>query len=346
MSLEAPIREPIASASPQGERVLDYAKAVNEALALAMERDPNVFVIGQNTTDCTGVFGTCLGLAERFGAHRVIEAPLAETATAGWITGAALSGMRPVLILNRPDFLFLMMDQLVNHASKWHYMFNGQVRVPLTVWAPVARGWGTACQHTQALHGMFMHFPGFKVVTPSNAGDAKGLLLGSIFDDNPVMFFDHRRAMRFPSETPEGFYTVEIGRAARLREGSDVSLITLNLGVQLCLKAAEELAERGVSAEVIDLRSCKPWDREMIIDAVGRTGRAVVVDDSAWPMAGLAAEVSATLNEALFGRLKAPVARVTCPDAPTPSSYVLENAYYPTTADVVAAVSRAMSFGA
>lgn len=343
MSLEAPIRDVVASA-PEGARILDYSKAVNEALFLAMERDPSVFVIGQNTTDCTGVFGTCLGLSERFGAHRVIEAPLAETATAGWITGAAISGMRPVLILNRPDFLFLMMDQLVNHASKWHYMFNGQVRVPLTVWAPVARGWGTACQHTQALHGMFMHFPGFKVVTPSNAGDAKGLLLESIFDDNPVMFFDHRRAMRFAGETPEGYYTVKIGSAARVREGSDVTLITLNLGVALCQQAAEKLADRGVSAEIIDLRSCKPWDAKMVIDAVGKTGRGVVVDDSAWPMAGLAAEISATLHHALFGKLKAPVARITCPDAPTPSSYVLENAYYPGIDTVIEQVELALAY--
>lgn len=348
MSLEAPVRETqTENTLAAGERGLTYSEAINDALTVAMERDDSVFIIGQNVTDKTGVFGTCLGLADRFGAHRVIEAPLSETATAGFVTGAAIRGQRPVLILNRPDFLFLMMDQLVNHASKWHYMFNGTFTVPLTVWGPVARGWGTACQHTQALHGMFMHLPGFKVVTPSNGTDAKGLLLESIFDDNPVMFFDHRRAMRLPGvrHVPEGYYTVPLGSANVLREGRDVTVISLTLGIFLCQEAVKTLGDDAPDVELVDLRSIKPWDRDLVLSSVRKTGRAVIVDDSAWPMAGMAAEISATISEELFSKLKAPVRRVTLPDAPAPSSYVLENAYYPDADGVADAIRSVAAFG-
>jgi pyruvate/2-oxoglutarate/acetoin dehydrogenase E1 component len=337
MSLEPPLRGAPATPVAAGERGLSYAQAVNEAIAVAMERDPGVFVIGQNVTDETGVFGTCLGLAERFGVERVIEAPLAETATAGFVTGAAMRGMRPVLVLNRPDFLYLMMDQFLNHAAKWHYMFGGQVAVPLTVWAPVARGWGTGAQHTQAMHGFFVHAPGVKVVTPSIAADAKGLLLSAIFDDNPTFVFDHRWAMRRGGHVPEGFHTVPFGAGQVRREGTAVSLITFSHGVSVCLDAAEQLAGEGMSAEVVDLRSLKPFDEELLRRSVAKTRRAIVVDDSAWSFAGMAAELAAWISEHLWGALAGPVLRVTCPDAPAPSTNVLEDVYYPRSADVVRA---------
>ncbi len=347
MSLEAPIRETYrAAAFTLGEREIPYSQAVNEALFEAMAKDDSVFVIGQNITDATGVFGTCLGLADQFGSERVIEAPLSETATAGWIAGAAIRGMRPVLIMNRPDFIYLMMDQLINHASKWHYMFDGKMSVPITVWAPVARGWGTACQHTQALHGTFMHFPGVKVVTPSNPSDSKGLLISSIFDDNPVMVFDHRRAMRIPGHAAEGYYDLPLGEGAVVRDGKDITLVTLTLGVHRCMEAADALAADGIEAEVIDLRTVKPLDIDLVLTSVLKTGRAVIVDDSAWPLGGLAAELSATIGERLHGRLKTPTQRVTCPDAPAPSSYVLEDAYYPDIDAIVGAVREAVAFNA
>ena len=342
MSLEQPKMD-LSDAAPHaaaGARNLTYIEAVNEALHLAMDRDPDVFVIGQNVTDETGVFGSCIGLLERFGPERVLEAPLSEAATGGWITGAAIRGKRPVLILNRPDFLFLMMDQLLNHANKWHYMFNGQVRVPLTVWAPVARGWGTGCQHTQALHGVMLPFPGLKMATPATAADGKGLLLESIFDDNPCFVFDHRWAMRKAGKQPvkAGDVRVPFASSAVARQGQDVTVITFGHGVFVVQEAAEELAAEGVSLHILDLRSVKPMDREGILNAVRRTGRAVVFDDTGWAQGGTSAEISALIHEELFADLKAPVRRVTCPDAPTPSSFVLEAAYYPGVDQVIGAV--------
>lgn len=347
MSLEQPTMKLAATAplTDGGPRCLSYADAVNEALHLAMADNPDVFVIGQNVTDETGVFGSCTGLLARFGPKRVIEAPLSENATGGWITGAALRGKRPVLILNRPDFLYLMLDQLINHANKWHYMFNGQLSAPLTVWAPIARGWGTGCQHTQSLHGVLMPIPGIKIATPSCAADGKGLLLSAIYDDNPCFVFDHRWAMRKAGRqpVPDGDVRTPLGKAALLRQGRDLTFVTFGHGVLVCRAAADRLAEDGISAAVLDLRSVKPLDRDGIIDAVAATGRAVVFDDAGWATAGAAAEIAAMLSEALFGRLHAPIARVTLPDAPTPSSYVLEQAYYPDVDQAVAAARATLS---
>lgn len=338
MSLEEPQRRPSPTAAePEGRRVLGYAVALNEALTLAMERDPNVFVMGQGVTDDTGVFGVTVGLRERFGPDRVFEVPLSEAATMGIAVGAALRGKRPVFVNNRPDFLYLMMDQIVNHASKWSYMFDGRVAVPLVVWAPVARGWGTGAQHTQAVHGLFMHVPGLKIVTPSNAADAKGLLLSAIFDDNPVLFFDHRLAMRHGAEVPAGFYTTPLGAGVVKRPGQDMTVVTFSHGVLECLKAAETLEAEGISCEVLDLRSLAPLDRDIVLQSVSRTGRAIVFD-AAWPVAGAAAELSAMIAESCHGRLKAPVRRITCAEAPTPAAFVLEAAYYPGPDTLVKAV--------
>ncbi len=318
------------------QRRLSYAEASREALDQALSLDPRVFVMGQGVDDPSGMFGTTLNLHVKHGSHRVFDTPLSENGLMGIAVGAAIGGMRPIYFHNRPDFLLLAMDQIVNHASKWSYMFGGAVCVPLVIWACIGRGWGSAAQHSQALQGLFMHIPGLKLVMPSTCYDAKGLMLSAIADNNPVLILEHRFNFGHNGFVPEAPYRVPIGKGVIRRRGKDVSLISISHMAIEAFRAAQELEKEGIDAEVLDLRTLRPLDEELILSSVARTGR-VVVADTGWKTGGITAEVAALIAEKGFGSLQAPIRRVACPDVPTPSGYTLENAFYKGAGEIIAA---------
>lgn len=322
---------------PGEGRVLTYGAAINEALSIALEQDPNVFVLGQGVDDPSAMFGTTRGLAERFGSDRVFDTPLSEEGMMGASTGAAMNGMRPVFMHNRPDFVLLAFNQLVTHAAKFHFMDNGQTTVPLVVWAAIGRGWGSGAQHSQAIHGMLLGVPGLKIVMPSTPHDAKGLLLSAILDNNPVCVFEHRWLMKKDGIVPEGFYRVPIGKAIYRRRGTDVTIVGASHAIELGMQAARQLAEEGIDAEVVDLRTLKPIDEALVLESLHKTGRLVVVD-TAWMTGGLCAEIGCLAAERAFADLRAPIARVGLPDVPTPAGFALEQVYYPDAARIADAV--------
>ncbi len=327
-----------------GQRRGTYREAILEATRCAMESDESVFVLGEGVDDVGGVFGTTKGLVDIFGAERIIDTPLAENGITGVALGAALAGMRPLLVHMRVDFLPLSLDQIANHAAKWSYMFGGKVSVPLTIRAITGRGWGSAAQHSQSLQAVFAHFPGLKVVMPATPYDAKGLLIESLFDNNPVLFLEHRWLYDIEGELPEQMYRVPIGKANISREGSDVTIVAISQMAAMALEAAEELSRKNIDCEVIDLRSIRPLDSELICKSVQKTGRLVVAD-TAWKDFGVSAEIVALVMEdsASFGAMKAPAARVALPAVPTPASHVLEKLYYPGPDDISEAVLKIMN---
>lgn len=309
------------------ERVITYAQAITEAQDQALQLDPSVFIVGQGTRDRGCVFGTLTGLYDKYGPERIIEMPLSEPSIAGMCVGAAMDGMRPVLVLQRADFAFLAMDQLVNHASKWHFMFGGKAAVPLTVRLIIGKGWGQGPQHSQSLYSTFAHFPGFRVVVPTTPEDAKGLLLNSIFSDDPVIFIEGRPLHNLSGTVNPASYAIPFGLAAVRREGRDLTMVVASFCLPEALKAAEILAKEGRDVEVIDVRSISPLDRETILNSVRKTGRVLIADGD-WTPFGLASEISSLVSEQLFGRLKAPPARLGFPFAPSPTAHSLENEFY------------------
>jgi acetoin:2,6-dichlorophenolindophenol oxidoreductase subunit beta len=330
---------------PSTGRVISYVNAIREALTLALEHDPAVFVLGQGVDDPSAMFGTTRGLASRFGSRRVFDTPLSEEAMMGVSTGAAMNGMRPVNMHNRPDFVLLAFNQLVNHAAKFSFMDNGQTSVPLVVWAAIGRGWGSGAQHSQAIHGMLLGVPGLKIVMPSTPYDAKGLLLAAIADNNPVCVFEHRWLMKRDGVVPEGLYHVPIGRGVYRRRGRDVTIVGASHAIQLGEQAAELLALEGIDSEVIDLRTIKPLDETIVLESLHRTGRIVIVD-TASAAGGVCAEIGCLVAEKGFGSLKAPVFRVGLPDIPTPAGYTLEQFYYPDANRIAAAARDLVRHGA
>lgn len=314
-------------------RTITVDEAMSEALAEEMRLDPRVITFGE------GVATKGYKLAQEFGSKRVRNTPLAEGIIAGTAAGAAATGLRPVIDLLFAPFLTFAMDEIVNSAGKLRFLSGGQFNFPMVTITRTGAGWGVGAQHNHNVEAWFVHTPGVKVVMPSNAADFKGLLKAAIRDDNPVMFFADIALLYAPGEVPDGDYVVPIGKAAVKREGSDVTLISYAKTVQTCLNAADALQEQGISAEVIDLRSLKPLDEATILASVQRTGRAVVVHEAGGPC-GVGAEVSAILGEKAFGSLKAPVLRVTGPDAPAAASYPLEAAFVPQADGVVAAVTK------
>ncbi len=318
------------------ERTLSYPDAVREALDLALDLDPKVFVMGQGVDDPSGMFGATRGLHLKHGADRVFDTPLAENGMTGIAVGAAIGGMRPVYFHNRPDFLLLALDQLANHAAKWSYMFGGEVSVPLVVWACIGRGWGSAAQHSQALQGLFLHIPGLHLAMPSTCYDAKGLLLSAIADNNPVVILEHRHNFRQKGRVPRGAYHVPLGKGIVRREGRDVTLAAVSCMAVEAYRAALELSKEGIEAEVLDLRSLHPLDEELLLSSLEKTGRLVVAD-TGWTTGGVTAEIAARAAEKGFRHLRAPVRRVACPDVPTPAGYTLEEAFYPGAPEIVRA---------
>ncbi|HRV43484.1 MAG TPA: pyruvate dehydrogenase complex E1 component subunit beta [Syntrophales bacterium] len=320
-------------------RVMTYSLAINEALHQAMEADPVVFIIGQGVKSPWYVGNTAQGLLDRFGPARVIDTPVSENAVTGAAVGAAVAGMRPIVVHPRMDFMFYAFDPIVNEAANWHYMSGGCSSVPVVFWGIINRGGEQAAQHSQALHGMFAHVPGLKVVMPATPYDAKGLMLAAIRDPNPVVFVDDRWLYGQEGPVPEEPYEVEIGRGRLVRGGKDVTLVASSWMVHEAERAALLLEGEGIGAEVIDLRTIKPLDIDLILSSLDKTGRLVVVDGG-WRTCGLAAEVAALAAEGGFGSLKAPVVRVTLPDCPAPASAALEKVYYRTAADICRAARK------
>lgn len=323
-------------------RVLRYVDALREALEQEMERDDRVFVFGLDVDDHKAIQGSTRGLPDRFGPRRVFGTPLSEDAMTGVAIGAAMAGMRPVHVHIRNDFMMLAMNQLVNIAAKAHYMYGGKVRVPLVVRSMIGKSWGQGAQHSQALHSMFMHVPGLKVVMPSNAFDAKGCLIAAIRDDNPVVFIEHRLLYFTDAYVPEEAYTVEFGRARLCARGDDATVVAISNMVMECLRAQELLAEEGVRCDVIDPVSLVPLDTATILESARRTRRLVVVDN-AWTNAGAGAEIVARVLEAAGPEAGIAVKRLGFAPTTCPTSPWLEQHFYPNPSTIAQAVHTMVS---
>jgi pyruvate dehydrogenase E1 component beta subunit len=336
-------------ATVTAERLLTTSKAISEAIAQEMERDETVFVMGEDIGVYGGIFGATEGLLAKFGPDRIMDTPISETGFIGAAVGAAISGMRPIAELMFVDFFGVCMDQIYNHMAKIHYESGGNVKVPVVLTTAMGGGYSDGAQHSQTLYGLFAHLPGMKIVLPSTPYDAKGLMISAIRDDNPVLYFFHKGVMglgwmtpnpRATGPVPEEPYTVPIGKADVKREGKDVTIVTVSLMVHRALDAAEALASEGIEAEVLDLRSLVPLDREAIAESLRKTRRLLVVDED-YKSFGMTGEVIATAVEEAFDYLDAPPARLAEPDVPIPYSRPLEQFVLPQT-DRIAAAARAL----
>ncbi|WP_061931765.1 alpha-ketoacid dehydrogenase subunit beta [Aureimonas sp. AU22] len=325
-------------ADAAGGRELSYAQAIQEAIAIAMEENPRVFIMGEDIGVYGGAFQVTGDLVHRFGADRVIDTPIAELGGAGVAVGAALTGMKPIYEFQFSDFATLAMEQIVNQAAKLRFMLGGNVSVPLVMRFPAGSGTGAAAQHSQSLEAWLGHVPGLKVLQPSTPHDAKGMLLAAIDDPDPVMIFEHKILYKSKGIVPEGRYTVPIGKAAVVREGRDLTIVASAIMVHKSLAAAEELAKDGIDVEVVDLRTVRPMDRETIVASVMKTGRLVCVYEGVKTL-GVGAEISAMIAESeAFDYLDAPIVRLGGAEAPIPYNPELEKAVVPQVPDIVRAV--------
>ena len=332
-------------------RRLTMAQAISEAIGQEMERNPDVFVMGEDVGAYGGIFGATGGLFQKFGGERIIDTPISETAFIGAAIGAAAEGMRPIAELMFVDFFGVCMDEIYNHLAKNTYMAGGNIKLPVVLTTGIGGGYSDAAQHSQCLYATFAHMPGLKVVVPSNAYDAKGLMTSAIRDDNPVLYMFHKGIMGLPwmsffegstTEVPENPYTLQFGIARVARQGADLTIVTLSQMVHKSLIAAEELAKAGIDVEVVDLRTLVPLDREAIVESVTKTGRLLVADED-YLSFGLSGEVSAIVAENLDRIvLKAPVRRLAIPDVPIPYSRPLEMAVIPQVGHIVTAARELM----
>lgn len=340
--LESQVKD-IDRVTDSDERCLSYTEALHEALELALEADENTFVLGQGVNDPpVGMFGVTTDLYKKFGEHRVFDTPLSEEGLTGLCTGAAMNGLRPIYLHNRPDFLLLTFNQLVNHASKIHYMDKGHTKAPMVVWSAIGRGWGSGAQHSQAIQGLLLSVPGLKIIMPSTPYDAKGLMLSAIVDNNPVLIFEHRWLMKQQGSVPEGIYKIPIGKGVYRQQGEDLTIVGSSHAIVLAETALKNLSEEGVTADLIDLRTIKPLDENIIIESVKKTGRLLVVD-TGWAMGGVCAEIGCLVAEKAFEYLKSPINRVGLPDSPTPAGFTLEQYYYPTSEKIADAIKLTIS---
>ena len=332
-------------------RILTMAQAISEGIAQEMTRDPSVFVMGEDIGAYGGIFGATAGLLDKFGPDRIMDTPISETAFIGTATGAAAAGMRPIVELMFVDFFGVCMDQIYNHLAKNTYMSGGHVKLPVVVTTAIGGGYNDAAQHSQCLYGTFAHMPGIKVVVPSNAYDAKGLMVQAIRDDNPVIFMYHKGIMGLPwmayfegssNDVPEAPYTIPFGQAHVVVEGRDVTIVTISQMVQKAVLAAKTLLTQGVHAEVLDLRTLGPLDVQAILKSVHKTGRLLIVDEDYLGF-GLTGEVAATVAEHLDTvSLKAPVRRLAVPNVPIPYSRPLEQFVIPQVDHIAKAVQELM----
>ncbi len=317
--------------------IMNFAQALTDAHKLEMERDPNIYVAGEDVGVYGGIFGVTAGLLDQFGEKRVRDTPITESAIIGTAVGAAAGGLRPVVELMFVDFIGVSMDQLYNQAAKIKYMFGGKAEIPMVVRAACGAGIGAAAQHSQCLEAWFMHIPGLKVVMPSTPYDAKGLLISSIQDNNPVVFLEHKMLYGVEGDVPEGTYTIPIGKADIKREGEDVTVVATARMVHFVLSAAEKLSAEGISIEVVDPRTLSPLDEDTILESVKKTHRLVIVHEEV-KFAGSGAEIAAIAAEKAFDDLDAPILRVAAPFTPVPFSVPLEEEFIPSEEKIIDAV--------
>ena len=314
-------------------RCITFAEAIREATVQAMEKDDTVLALGLGVTDPKGVFGTTLGLKERFGEERAYDIPVSENAVTGICVGLAISGFRPILSHQRADFMLMSMDQIINNVAKWNYMFGGQDSVPLVIRTIIGRGWGQGPQHSQNFQAMFAQVPGLKVVSPTTPYQAKGLMAAAIEDPDPVIFVEHRWLHSQVGDVPEEYYSIPIGKAHMMHEGEDLTVVTsLDMAVE-ALKVAEKLKSQKIDIEVVDLCTVKPLDEETILNSVRKTGRLLVIDSS-WKDFGAASQVTALVAEKGHDHLKGAIRRLGLPDIPSPSTPALSKEYYPRAKDI------------
>lgn len=314
-------------------RTLTYADAVGEAMGVALETFPTSYVIGLGATDPAGIFGTTKGLSETFGHSRVFDMPISENAVSGIVLGSAIDGMKPILTHQRLDFALVSIEQLVNQAAKWHYMFDGKMSAPIVVRLVVGRGWGQGPQHSQSLQNWFAHIPGLKVVMPALPADAKGLLLSAVADPNPVIIIEHRWLYNIVGTVPEGDFRCPIGEPCLLREGTDLTIASTSYMTIESLRAADILAQHDIRVDVIDIQTLNPLNDTTILDSVKKTGRLIVAD-TGWTSCGFAGEIVARVSEKAFSSLKCAPRRIALPDAPTPTSPKLTETFYPRAVDI------------
>lgn len=309
-------------------RELTYANAIREATDFCLQEDQSVLVVGLGVPDPKGIFGTTLGLQDKYGENRVMDMPLAENGMTGVIIGASLNGFRPILTHQRVEFALLSIEQIVDQAAKWYYMNAGQQNVPIVIRLIIGRGWGQGAQHSQSLESWFAHIPGLKVVMPSNSYDAKGLLISSVEDNNPIIFIEHRWLHNTVDNVPIEGYRVPIGKAKIVRKGSDYTIVSNSYMVLESIRCADILKEHGISIEVIDLRTIRPLDVDTILESVRKTGRLLVADNG-WKHFGVSAEIIAVVTENIFENLKDAPERLGMNDSPSPSTRSLTEYFYP-----------------
>lgn len=309
-------------------REISYAEAVRECLLQEIKADDKIFMLGEDVGLYGGAFGVSIGLIGELGPEKIMDTPISEPGIVGVAIGAALLGMRPIVEMMFSDFLMLTVEQVGNQAAKMRYMFGGKAKVPMVIRTPGGGGIGIAAQHSQSIEGLFLGLPGLKIVMPSSAYDVKGLLASSISDDNPVMFFEHKLLYQTKQDVPQERYKIPIGVAEVKRQGSDITVVATSFMVQKSLKVAEKLAGEGISVEVVDPRTIKPLDIDLIASSVKKTGRAVLVEEACYT-GGFTCFLAAEIGKNCFDWLDAPIERVTSLDCPIPYEHNLENAVIP-----------------
>jgi len=332
-------------------RIITMSQAINEAIKLAMRKDENVILMGEDVAGGAevdhlqdeeawgGVLGVTKGLVQEFGRERILDTPITEAGYMGAAMAAASTGLRPIAELMFNDFIGSCLDEVLNQGAKFRYMFGGKAQVPVTVRTMYGAGFRAAAQHSQSLYALFTAIPGLKVVVPSTPYDAKGLLLAAIEDNDPVIFFEDKTLYNMKGEVPEDYYTIPLGKADIKREGSDLTIVAIGKQVQTALEAAETLANNGIEVEVVDPRSLSPLDENVILQSVAKTNRLIVVDE-ANPRCNVATDIAALVADKGFDDLDAPIKRITAPHTPVPFSPVLEDLYLPSPQKIVQAVSE------
>jgi pyruvate/2-oxoglutarate/acetoin dehydrogenase E1 component len=323
------------------ERTLSCSEALAEALAEEMARDETVFILGEDIRAHDGIFGQFKGLPEKY-PERVLDTPISETCIVGAGLGAALTGMRPLVDLHFADFFTTAMDEIANQTAKIRYMFGGQAKIPLVIWAPDGGGLSAAAHHSQCLENWFIHTPGLKVVVPSEPADVRGLIKSAIRDDDPVVFFQHKKLFAQTGPVPEGEYLTPLGKGDIKRKGIDITLVTYSRMMYLCLEAAEKLAQDGIEAEVIDLRTLKPFDFDIIAESVKKTYTVLIVHEACLT-GGFGGEIAARIGQELFDYLDAPVTRIGAKDVPMPFSPAMESFVMPQVDDIVQGVKKVLN---
>ncbi len=336
-------------------RILNGKDAINEAIRQEMQRDENVFVIGEdiaggashkvfeNTSGLGGAFGVTKGLVEEFGRKRVVDTPISETGFLGLALGAAISGLRPIVEIMYVDFIGVCYDQLLNQAAKMFYLYGGKKPAPMVIRLACGAGYHAGAEHSQTLYAMFTSIPGLKVVTPSNAYDAKGLMTQAIRDNDPVIFLEHKKIYMSECEVPEEPYALPFGKANIKKSGSDITIVAIHKMVDFAMEAAQALQNEGISAEVIDPCTLSPLDLNSIVSSVQKTGRLVIVDET-YPRCGIASDISAQVSEVTFKELKAPICRVVPPHAHIPYCVPLEAEWIPDTKKIIEAAKRTIEY--